>query len=105
MCHYNNGWYIYDVDFSVEPFGGYCSLSPCGVEPPKPRESLEKDYFQRTEEWLNYPGMGGAAHWWGGLDNPKYAKEYANVRNRLDTLRVGGHILDEHGVLLPEFRR
>lgn len=102
---FHNGWFIQNVDFTVEPYGGGCSLMHCGVEPPKPRELLEKEYLVDMEDYLNSSGPGSASYWYGGLDNPKYKKEIENLRNRLDTLKNGGHILDERGILLPEFRK
>jgi len=35
ICIVNNGrdgWYIYDVEFTIEPLGGSCSLMHCADE-------------------------------------------------------------------------
>ena len=45
------GGYIYDVDFTTEPFGGGCSLMNCGVEPPLAPEKIEQRLRAFYAEW------------------------------------------------------
>lgn len=104
MYPVNNGWYIYDVDIDLEPFGGSCSLMHCGVELPKTREVLEKDYMQYMKDYMSGEGPGSAAYWFGGRDTEDFKKAEKGWFSKLEAIQNGGHFLDERGVLLPEFR-
>jgi len=54
----HSGWYIYDVMFTTEPFGGNCSLMNCGVCPAKTSEEIT-NYIKN---W--YAEMGNAPNGW-----------------------------------------
>jgi hypothetical protein len=101
----NNGWFIYDVDIDLEPFGGSCSLRHCGVELPKPRGLLEKDYLEYATGYMRGEGPGTAAYWYGGRDKEEFKKAEKRYLSMLEAVQNGGHFLDERGVLLPEFYR
>lgn len=47
----NNGWFIYDVSFTTEPFGGSCSLRHCGIEKPITPEQIEKRLRHFYNNW------------------------------------------------------
>lgn len=88
-----DGWAIYDVDFTTEPHGGGCSLFHCGVQPQQSRDELEKYYLSWIEKqkedllkkgWINKEGM-------------------VLIDKRIQIIKSGGHILDENGILLPEY--
>ena len=102
---YNNGWYIYDVDFDIEPFGGSCSLTSCGVEPAKPRLLLEKEYVRYSTDYFTGDAPGSASYWFGGRDKEDFKKAEKRHLSMLEAIQNGGHFLDERGVLLPEFHR
>lgn len=104
--HYiNNGWYIYGVMFKTEPFGGSCSLNHCGVELPKPRDVLEKDYMDYMSESMMGDGPGTMAYWCGGRDSKDFKITEKNYLAKLEVIKSGGHFLDERGVLMDEFRK
>lgn len=100
----NNGWYIYDVDFETEPFGGRCSLMNCGVSPAKSRDLLEKEYLGYLTEYMTGDAPGSAAYWFGGRGKEDFKKAEKRYLDKLDVIKNDGHFLDEHGVLLPAFR-
>jgi hypothetical protein len=73
------------------------------VAPALTREALELDYLQqntglRAKEWQDW-----GITWYKGANNPEYIKWQAGIQHRLDVLQQGGHILDERGIILPEF--
>lgn len=39
---WRNGWFIYDINFTTEPFGGTCSLRKCGVTKPLTPAQIEE---------------------------------------------------------------
>ena len=80
------GWYIYDVDFTVEPFGGGCSLIHCGVEPALPVKEIERRIRQFYDEWGEGPYVKG------GWD---FKTEKDKVWMRLSQ---GLPICNEHGI-------
>lgn len=59
IAFFNKGWFIYNVDFTVEPFGGGCSLTHCGVEPPVSPEEIERRIRQFYDEWGEGPYSKG----------------------------------------------
>ena len=52
----NRGWFIYDIHFVTEPFGGYCSLRHCGVIPPLSVQDIEREMRKFYDD---YEGGGG----------------------------------------------
>jgi hypothetical protein len=58
IVYTKRGWYIYDVDFTTEPFGGGCSLMHCGVEPPLSPEKIEQRLRSFYDNW-NRPESDG----------------------------------------------
>ncbi len=94
------GWYIYDVLFSTEPFGGNCSLRNCGVVPPMSREQIEKEHLSYMEWYIN----SGKLAKWHKNDEAGYQKSYQTMMAKIELLKSGGHICDERGIILEEFR-
>ena len=80
------GWYIYDVHFTTEPFGGGCSLIHCGVEPALSVEEIEHRLKKFYDEW----GEGPLAE--GGW-NFKTEKDKVWMR-----LSQGLPVCDERGI-------
>lgn len=101
----NRGWFIYDVDFDIEPFGGSCSLMHCGVEAPLPRDAIEKYHLEWTAEYMKGDGPGTMSYWFGGRDTEDFKKSEKRYLSMLEAVQGGGHFLDDRGVLLPEFHR
>ena len=95
------GWYIYDVLFTTEPFGGNCSLRNCGVIPPMSREQIEKKHLSYMEWYIN----SGKLKFWHGKDEEAFQKSYQLMKNKIDLLKSDGHICDERGIVLEEYRR
>lgn len=87
-----------DIDFTTTNTG--CSLIHCGIEPELPREEVEARHLQYLEGW--FFGEGGRM-WFGDLSDPKNKDEVDLANLKLEVLKSGGHITDEHGRLLPEF--
>lgn len=52
------GWFIYNVDFIVEPFGGSCSLVHCGIEPALTPEQIE-NRIREFYDWCEPHGGWG----------------------------------------------
>lgn len=50
------GWFIHDVEFCVEPFGGFCSLLQCGVEPALSAEQVEQKLRHFYSEYEAHGG-------------------------------------------------
>lgn len=104
----HDGWYIYDVDFEVSDDkdakeGGSCSLIHCGVQSALSREACEKHHLDFLNYWM-VDSKAGAAYW-GGFDNPEFKDQIDCCRKKWELLKNGGHISDEQGVRLPEFRQ
>lgn len=88
-----------DVDLTTSNTG--CSLIHCGVCHPLSREEIEKQTLSFLENWtFGEPGK----KWYGDLDAPENREQITQARKKLDILKSGGHITDEQGVLLPEFK-
>ena len=92
------GWAITGVDFTTEPYNGGCSLFHCGVEPEVPRDVLENHYESNSFS-------DDSIRKWYGEDTTTADKWIALKNKRINVVKSGGHFLDEHGVLLPEFER
>lgn len=94
-----SGWYICNVDFDVTPFGGGCSLNHCGIVPPIPREKIESDMLEHLESYIS---SGTLAEWYG-KDTKAFNEALSDCQKKIDTIRSGGHITNEHGMILKEF--
>jgi len=95
------GWYIMNIDFRTSPFGGYCSLNHCGVEPEVPRDKVEIDWLNWAEQHIN---SGQLAHWFGN-NQKDIDEEMSFLNKRIDALKLGRHITNDHGMILKEFSR
>jgi hypothetical protein len=95
----NRGNVMFDVSLTTENTG--CSLTHCGIEPPLPRDEIEKNHIHFMENW--FFGDGGKM-WYGGLDNPKHKAEIEFTKHKYHVLKNGGHIADSDGKLLSEFK-
>lgn len=95
------GRVLFDIDFESTE-GACCSLISCGVEPAKSQEEIEKNFITYMDDW--FFGDGGK-HWYSGLDNPKYQDEIQRQKLKYETVKNGGHIVDEHGRPYPQFMR
>ena len=87
---------LMDLDFQTENTG--CCFRSCGVEPALSREVIEARMLDFTKNWA----LGEGGKTWYGKD---YDKEAERARNIVSILESGGHVADEFGVLLPEFKR
>jgi hypothetical protein len=96
-----HGWYIMNVDFQVSPFGGFCSLNHCGIEPELPRDKIEHDWLEYTEQDIS---SGRLARWFGN-DQKKLEEEMIFLSKRIDALKSGKHITNDHGMILKEYCR
>jgi len=90
------GAVLLDVVLITENTG--CSVCSCGVEPKLSREVVEFRHKEFLKDWLL--GDGGK-NWYGD----KYPEEKARAERIIDVLSTGGHITDEDGRLLPEYKR
>ncbi len=84
------GWYIYDISFTVGPFGGSCSLIDCGVEKSLTPEELERRF---REFYLYYE------------TEPEYAAKLGLMTSKdkiWKRLKSGEPICDNLGRCLPE---
>lgn len=94
IVNYHNGWFICDVDITLAPYGAVCPMFSCGVVPPRHRNILEEEWLSDVEYWV----------FGEGADSISNDEQKNQLRKRVDILKSGGHILDERGVLLPEFK-
>jgi len=44
-------------------------------------------------------GLGGAEHWYGGLDNPEHKEQIERLFHAWEILKNGGRISDEEGTI------
>lgn len=95
------GWYYYNFDFKVSPFGGYCSLFDCGVIPALSRDKIESNYVN----WAEFQINNGVLKSWYGNDIASFEKELDILQKRIEIIKSGGHITNEHGMILKEFSR
>lgn len=95
------GWYIMDIDFQVSPFGGYCSLNHCGVQPELPRDQVERDWLEHTEQYIS----SGQMAYWLGNKQKDIDEEMLFLNKRIDALKPGRHITNERGMILKEFSK
>lgn len=89
------GWAITNVYFTLDPHGS-CSLLHCGVEPARPRDELEAEFLAN----YGHPTYVDQLRQWYGDHWPDFNEHTAKLSRQLETLRAGGHILDERGILL-----
>jgi hypothetical protein len=97
--NYAGGKVLVDIDFTTS--SGGCSLTSCGVSAAKSQQEVEKNWLVFANYWLN---SGAGAIYYGGLDNPKYQDQINLIRRKVNVLQNGGHIADDLGVLLDNFR-
>ncbi len=94
-----NGMILCNVDFQTTNTG--CSLIHCGVSAELPQEVVETRALDFIENWtLGKPGET----WYGGFDNSEFQHVFEMARLKRDILKSGGHITDDRGRLLPEFK-
>lgn len=93
------GAVLIDIDFETES-GGACSLAYCGVEPKLSREVIEARVLKHHWEWtFGDPGK----RWYGG-DTEGYRKAAGKADRMMREIESGGHICNEDGELLDEWR-
>lgn len=94
--HHISGMILFDVDLRTTHSG--CSLISCGIERPKSREVIERDYVKYTEEWLaNEEEM----IYYRSSDHLQ--KKIIRAQKRIAAVKAGGHFTDEDGLVLEEF--
>jgi hypothetical protein len=94
------GWAIIDVDFDCishkdAEFASSHSWFQC-CQLAQTREEIEKWNLDWLE-WLLDPNYDNIGNW--------YKDQEEQYRFRFETLKNGGHICDERGLILPEFIR
>lgn len=95
------GRVLFDIDFTSTEGAG-CSLISCGVEPARSQEQIEKSFIEHMDGW--FFGEGGKT-WYSGLDNPEHQIEIQRQILKYETVKNGGHIVDEAGRPYPQFMR
>jgi len=97
------GAVLVDIDFQTTNTG--CSLCSCGIEPKLSREEIEKSKVEFARNWaLDESGVPGTAKYWFGKDTAKYEKTVDYARRMIAQIESGGHVVDEDGMLLPEWK-
>lgn len=92
---FGKGELLFDIDFTTKNTG--CSLIHCGIEPEIPRGKVEKHHLSYLMNWVfAEPGRK-----WFGEEFEERTKKLLLARQVLES---GGHITDERGRLLDEFR-
>lgn len=99
-CNTRIGQILYDIDLLTTNAG--CSLIHCGIEVGISREQVEQRFIVFMDDW--FFGEDGKI-WYGGLDNPKYQDEINLAKKKYEVIKNGGHITDERGCLLEEFKQ
>lgn len=72
----------------------------CGVEPALPREYIESRRVAFLKDWT----LGEEGKYWYGGDTDKYAAAVAMANKVISTVESGGHITDENGQILDEYK-
>lgn len=93
------GWILVGVDFTTTNTG--CSLLHCGIEKALTREQIETSQLQSLTDWLV---NGGADQWYGDTKDPVLLNQLKVANDKFVALKNGQHIVDELGMLLPEFK-
>lgn len=100
------GKVLCDITF-VTHDSGHCSLTSCGVEVNVSRETIEKQVLSIYDECVVADVNNGNSFWYGPKDNwtERDKTDMEVYKHRAETIRSGGHICDEAGFLLKEFKR
>lgn len=95
----SKGFYLKDISFTFENTN--CSMLHCSIEPAYSREVIENNFILYMENWF-FKEQGKI--YYGGLDNQIYRKEIELYKKKYETIKSGGHIVDENGICLLEFK-
>lgn len=97
----SSGFVLFDLDFQLADEDS-CSLAWCDVRPALARDVLEQRYLDIQSKWVQ---NGKAAAWYADLaESGLDPASIKTLHQMLQILKEGGHITDDLGRLLSEFK-